>query len=169
MDNPSVRSMASLGIGLVDTVGARVAVLAHLGSVAAVKSPSIVARHVASSSRRRSAATSCRALGGPPAIIHLPRGRPEVPWHHPEGCALQEACQSLRGLGFHCRPTHGRRQPKPAGETCSRGAANVVARKPYSEARPHSCTTCLAGSLCCVNPGDPRCAVHSRFGRQPVN
>ena len=43
----------------------RVAVLAHLGSVDAAKSPSIVARRVASLSRRRDAAVSCRALEGP--------------------------------------------------------------------------------------------------------
>ena len=41
------------------------AVLAHLSSVDAAKSPSIVARRVASLSRRRDAAVSCRALEGP--------------------------------------------------------------------------------------------------------
>ena len=87
--------------------------------------------------------------GGPPAIIHLPRGRPGGAIGIPTW-ALQEVCQSLRGRGFHCRPTHRRRQPKPAGGTCSsRGAANVLARKPCSEPRPHSCTACLAGSLWC--------------------
>ena len=62
--------------------------------------------------------------------------------------------QSLRGRGFQCRPTHRRRQPKPAGGTCSsRGAANVLARKPCSEPRPHSCAACLVGSLRCVHHG----------------
>ena len=131
----------------------RVAVLAHLGSVDAAKSPSIVARRVASLSRRRDAAVSCRALEGPPAIIHLPRGRPGgaigIPTY-----TLQEVCQSLRGRGFHCRPTHCRPQPGPAGGTCSsRGAANVLARKPSSEPHPHSCAACLVGSLRCVHHG----------------
>ena len=96
--------------------------------------------------------------GGPPAIIHLPRGRPGGAIGLPRGVSsaggqsVQSAMhsQSLRGRGFHCRPTHRRRQPKPAGGTCSsRGAANVLARKPCSEPRPHSCTACLAGSLWC--------------------
>ena len=86
-----------------------------------------------------------------PAIIHLPRGRPGgaigIPTY-----TLQEVCQSLRGRGFHCRPTHCRPQPGPAGGTCSsRGAANVPARKPCSEPRPHSCAACLVGSLRCVH------------------
>ena len=104
---------------------------------------------VASQRRSRKLSRS----GGPPAIIHLPRGRPGgaigIPTY-----TLQEVCQSLRGRGFHCRPTHRRRQPRPAGGTCSsRGAANVLARKPCSEPRPHSCAACLVGSLRCVHHG----------------
>ena len=110
----------------------------------------------ASSTRRFIVASQRRSRklprsGGPPAIIHLPRGRPGgaigIPTY-----TLQEVCQSLRGRGFHCRPTHCRPQPGPAGGTCSsRGAANVPARKPCSEPRPHSCTACLVGSLRCVH------------------
>ena len=138
----------------------REAVRAHLGSVDAANSTSLVARRVASLSRRRDAAVRYGALEGPPAIIHLPRGRPGGAIGLPRGVSsagglpVQSVMhgQSLRGRGFHCRPTHCRRQPKPAGGTCSsRGAANVLARKPCSEPRPHSCTACLAGSLWCVH------------------
>ena len=129
----------------------REAVRAHLGSVDAAKSPSLVARRIASLSRRRDVAVRYRALEGPPAIIHLPRGRSGSAIGIPT-YTLQEVCQSLRGRGFHCRPTHCRRQPEPAGGTCSsRGAANVLARKPCSEPRPHSCAACLVGSLWCVH------------------
>ena len=99
--------------------------------------------------------------GGPPAIIHLPRGRPGGAMGLPRGVSSAGGqpvpsamhSQSLRGRGFHCRPTHCRPQPKPAGEACSRGAANVLARKPCSEPRPHACAACLVGSLRCVHHG----------------
>ena len=63
----------------------RVAVLAHLGSVDAAKSPSIVARRVASLSRRRDAAVSCRALEGPRPLSICREAGQGVPWVYPEG------------------------------------------------------------------------------------
>ena len=123
--------------------------------------------HNCSSTRRFIVASQRRSRklprsGGPPAIVHLPRGRPGGAIGLPRGVSsagglpVQSVMhgQSLRGRGFHCRPTLRRRQPKPAGGTCSsRGAANVLARKPCSEPRPHSCAACLVGSLRCVHHG----------------
>ena len=100
------------------SVGARVSVLAHLGSVAAVKSPSIVSRRVASLSRRRRAEASCRALGRAGG------------GHYPSAERQPRGCHGFTPKGVLCR-----RSARACGVAASTADRHIVGGDPSRQGK----------------------------------
>ena len=92
-------------------------VLAHLGSVAAVKSPSIVSRRVASLSRRRRAEASCRALGGGGG-------------HYPSAERQPRGCHGFTPKGVLCR-----RSARACGVAASTADRHIVGGDPSRQGK----------------------------------